>query len=96
MAYPDSPSNIIHWEYDGRNLEVCAELPDVALVHPATYQEPAEYGPGLGKVTLYLDYDMDDPAPAEIKDEKQVFEILKNWDPESWVFFGDPGYSTIC
>ena len=96
MAYPDSPSNIIYWEYDGQNLDVCAELPDTKLEFAGTYYDPPEYGPGLGKISLDLDYDLEDPAPETIKDEKQVFEILKDWDPDYWILFGDPGYSTIC
>ena len=96
MAYPDSPSNIIYWEYDGQNLDVCAELPDTKLEFAGTYYDPPEYGPGLGKISLDLDYDLEDPAPETIRDEKQVFEILNEQDPEYWILFGDPGYSTIC
>ena len=96
MTYPDSPKDIVYWDYDGRVLDVCAKLPDVVLNFPATYYDPPEYGPGLGKVSLDLDYDLADPAPPEIKDEKEVFQILKDWDPECWILFGDPNYSTIC
>lgn len=67
-------------EFDGDLIRVDAIVDDAVLVRPQTYMDPAEWGPGLCRGTLYLSEE--DLIPATDAQLCQLLsERVDDWAP---------------
>ena len=70
----------VNYDSETRQGSIKAFLDYFMLIYPQTYEDPAEYGPGLAEANFSLEED--DILPTEDKEIVSFFEdFYLNWNP---------------